>query len=169
MSDVAELGHSIFVTVHAFAAALALVAGVLAVHTGRGAVLHQLGVGATAATLGPSLAFGWSGFAPVARVTFVGLTGLALFMVLQSMRARRVRTREVAPTGRPVGPDYVRVLGFNLVALTVAGTVVPVLRVGGGALGILLAVAVTVTVGHVLVERRARAVSAPTMQTPLAS
>ncbi len=164
MSDLAELGHTVFVTVHAFAAALALVAGVLAVHTGRGAGLHQLGVVAMAATLGPSLAFGWPGFAPVARVTFVGLAGLALFMVLQSVRARRVRDREVVPAGRPVGPAYVRVLGFNLIALTVAGTIVPVLRVGGGAVGIVVAVAVTVALGHVLVERRARAVSAPVVQ-----
>ena len=152
------LGHAAFVTVHALAATAALVSGVVTAHTGRGFGLHQVGVVVMAASLGPSLAFGWPGFAPAARVTFLGLAGLAVFMVLQSVRARRVRSRETVPAGQPVGPEFVRALGFNLIALTVAGTVVPVLRVGGGVLGIVVAVAVTVILGHVLVERRVRGV-----------
>ena len=166
MSDLAVLGHTVFVTAHALAATAALVSGVVTAHTGRGFGLHQTGVVAMAATLGPSLAFGWPGFPPTARVTFLRLAGLALFMVLQSVRARRVRGREAVPPGQPVGPKFVRVLGFNLIALTVAGTVVPVLRVGGGALGIAVAVAVTVILGHVLVERRVRGVlRAPRVST----
>ncbi|GAA1428009.1 hypothetical protein GCM10009616_06620 [Microlunatus lacustris] len=160
MNDLAELGHTVFVTVHALAATVALVSGVVTAHTGRGFGLHQLGVVVMAATLGPSLAFGWPGFSPAARVTFLGLAALAVFMVVQSVRARRVRGREVLAAGRRVGPEFVRVLGFNLVALTVAGTVVPVLRVEGGVVGIVVAVAVTVVLGHVLVERRVRAAAA---------
>lgn len=159
MSEVAALGHTAFVAVHALFGTLALVAGVVTVHTGLGLRLHQLGVVVLALTLGPSLGFGWAGFDPVARVTFLGLAGLAVFMVVQSVRSRRVRDREATSQGRPVGPAFVRMLGFNLIALTVAGTVVLVLRVGGGVAGILIAVAVTVVLGHVLVERRAREVS----------
>lgn len=153
MTEVAALGHTAFVAVHALSATLALVAGVVTVHTGRGLRLHQLGVVVLALTLGPSLGFGWAGFDPGARVIFLGLAGLAVFMVVQSVRSRRVRDREATSQGRPVGPAFVRMLGFNLIALTVAGTVVPVLRVGGGVAGILIAVAVTVVLGHV--ERRA--------------
>lgn len=159
MGEAAALGHAAFVAAHALAATLALVAGVVTVHTGRGFGLHQVGVVVMALTLGPSLGFGWAGFDAVARVTFLGLAGLAGFMVVQSVRARRTRDREARLQGRRVGPAFVRVLGFNLIALTVAGTVVPVLRVGGGAVGIVVAVAVTVALGHVLVERRMRAVS----------
>lgn len=156
MNDLANLGHTVVVTVHALAATAALVSGVLTAHTGRGFGLHQLGVVVMAATLGPSLALGWPGFAPAARVAFLGLAGLAVFMVVQTVRARRVREREAVPVGQRVGPVFVRVLGFNLIALTVAGTVVPVLRVEGGVVGIVVAVAVTVTLGHLLVERRLR-------------
>lgn len=158
MTEVQALGHAVFVVVHALAATLALVSGVVTVHTGRGFGLHQVGVVVMALALGPSIAFGWSGFAPVARVTFLALAGLAVFMVVQTIQARRARGWGVVPVGQVLRPEFVRLLGFNLVALTVAGTVVPVLRVGGGVVGILVAVAVTVTLGHLLVERRVRGV-----------
>jgi len=162
-----ELGHTLFVTVHAVAATLALAGGILAVHTGRGFALHQVGVVVMTASLGPSLILGWAGFSPPSRAIFLGLAALALFMVVQCGRAGRVRVREIARiealhsgSRPPVGPEFVGVLGFNLISLTVAGTIVPVLRVGGGTLGVLVAVAVTVALAHLLVERRRSRVAA---------
>ena len=166
MTDALALGHTVFTTIHAVAATLALVSGVVVVHTGRGFALHHVGVLVMALALGPSMAFGWSSFTTLAKVIFVSLAGLALFMVVQSFRAGRVRLREAlalsgpAAASRWVGPKFVGVIGFNLISLTVAGTIVPVLRVGGGTVGIIVAVAVTVALGHFLVERRRSQVAA---------
>ncbi len=170
MTETMIVGHAAFVTVHAVAAFVALVAAVITLHTGRGLTTHRVAVVVMAVCLGPSLAFGWAGFSTLSRVIFFGLAGLAVFMVGQSVRAARVRALEIG-TGqvvvlstRPgvagVGPKFVGTLGFNAIALTVAGTIVPVLRVGGGTVGVIICVAVSVGIGHVLVERRRRAVDA---------
>lgn len=156
-----DLAHLVFVAVHAVAAGIALAAGVLALLTGRGLVTHQVAVLGMAAALGPSLVLGWPDFAPAARLTFTGLAGLAVVMVVQAVRAGRVQARETVRPGCRVGPRLVRVLGFNVIALVVAGTIVPVLRLDGGAVGVLLAVGLTVVGGHLLVERRVTSVSAP--------
>lgn len=164
------IGHAAFVTVHAVAAFVALVAAVITLHTGRGLVIHRVSIVVMAACLGPSLAFGWAGFSSLSRGMFLGLAGLAGFLVAQSVRAARVRDREIATgqvvslSSRPgalgVGPRFVTTLGFNAIALTVAGTVVPVLRMGGGTVGVTVCVAVSVAIGHLLVERRHSRVSA---------
>lgn len=148
--------HLTFVALHAVAATVALAAGVVTVHTGRGLGLHRLGVVAMAGCLLPSLVLGWSGYSPASRVALAGLAGLAVSMVLQSERAARVRR------DRGLGPAFVGVLGFNLVALMAAGAVVPVIRLGGGAMGVTAAVGATVVLGHVLVERRRAAVAGAT-------
>ena len=159
MTPAAEQLHLALVTLHALAATAALVAGVIAVHTGRGFRVHIVGLVVMALALGPSLAVGWGAFPPSARVAFAGLALLAAAMVGQAARAVRTRRAEVLPSGRPVGPRFVGVLGVNLVALTVAGTIVPVLRAGAGAVGVVVAVLVTVVVGHLLVARQVRAVT----------
>lgn len=170
MTQTMIIGHAAFVTVHAVAAFVALVAAVITLHTGRGFTTHRVSIVVMAVFLGPSLVFGWAGFSSLSRGIFLGLAGLAVFMVTQSVRAARARDREVAAgqvvslSSRPgvpgVGPRFVTTLGFNAIALTVAGTVVPVLRVGGGTVGVIICVAVSVTIGHVLVERRHSRVSA---------
>jgi hypothetical protein len=170
MSDAMMIARVAFLAVHASAATVALVAAVVTLHTGRGFVTHRAAVVVMAACLGPTLTLGWSGFSGAARATFLGLAALALFMVGQAFRAGRVRTREIAaggsvvlsarPGAKGVGPAFVSTLGFNAIALTVAGTVVPVLRVGGGTLGLVIAIGATVALGHVLVERRRSRVAA---------
>lgn len=161
MTRADELWHAAFISLHALAAVVALVSGIVTLHTGRGFVLHRIGIVVMAAGLGPSFVFGWPGFSPVARMMFSGLAVLAVFMVVQVFRAGHVRARELRSIDpdpeehRPlIGPRFVEVLGFNVIALTVAGTVVPVLRVGGGTLGVVISVVVSVAIGHVLVERR---------------
>ena len=156
-----DLGHLILVSVHAIAAGTALVAGVLTLLTGRGLAAHQVAVVAMTTALGASLTVGWTDIVPAARVAFLGLAGLAVVMVVQAVRAGRVRARETVRTGRPVGPRLVRVLGFNVIALAVGGTIVPVLRLEGGVVGVVLAVGLTVAAGHLLIERRVVSVSAP--------
>ena len=165
----AEAGHALFVSVHAAAATVALIAGLLALHTGRGFGLHRASVLVMAAALGPSMAFGWGGFGTAERVAFSALAALACFMVVQAVRAGRIRQAEAAagrvvrstPRGLPaVGTGFVQTLGFNVVALVVAGTVVPVLRIGAGTIGVVASVAVSVAVGHVLLERRRAQVAA---------
>ena len=168
MTPAAEQLHLALVTLHALAATAALVAGVVAVHTGRGFRVHVVGLVVMALALGPSLAVGWPAFPPSARVAFAGLAVLAVAMVGQTVRAVRIRRTEVLPSDRPVGPRFVGVLGVNLVALTVAGTVVPVLRAGGGAVGVVVAVLVTVVLGHLLVARRVRAVTTGPPELPAA-
>lgn len=161
MTDLTVLGHAIFVILHAAAAVVALLSGIIALNAGHGLGVHRISIVVMAVTLGPSMAFGWAGFPPVARVMFSGLAVLALAMVIQAFRAGRVRAAEIA-AGRvwrsgdtpKIGPGFVRVLGFNVISLTVAGTIVPVLRIGGGTLGVLAAVVITVVVAHLLVERR---------------
>jgi uncharacterized membrane protein len=153
------LAHTVFITLHALSAGLALVCGIVLLHTGRGLRAHQAGVVAMAATLGPSLYFGWPRYPPTARVAFVALAGLALVMVAQAVRAGRLgslpqRRPRLLAEGPGIAPGLVGVVGFNVVSLTVAGTIVPVLRIGGGTLGVLLAVAGSVTVAHLLVRRR---------------
>lgn len=160
MSETAAQLHLLLVTLHALAASVSLVAGVLAVLTGRGFRLHVTGLGVMALALAPSLVLGWPTFSPAARVTFLGLAGLAVVMTGQAVRAARVRRIEAARGVGPVGPGFVGVLGFNLIALTVAGTVVPVLRLNAGVLGVALAVVVTVVLGHLLVARQVRRASA---------
>jgi hypothetical protein len=153
------LAHTVFITLHALGAGVGLVWGIVLLHTGRGLRAHQAGVVTMAATLGPSLYFGWPRYPPTARVAFVALAGLALVMVAQALRASRwssargPRPRLLAEEPG-LAPGLVGVVGFNVVSLTVAGTVVPVLRIGGGTLGVLLAAAGSVSVAHLLVKRR---------------
>ena len=164
MIDLVSWGRVALLGVHAVAATAALVAGILALHTGRGVGVHKLGVFVMALALGPSLTLGWIGFAVAERVTFSLLAALSAVMVVQVFRAERLQGRESRDLRRcsvdrpmlPVGPAFVRTLGFNGSSLTVAGTIVPVLRVGGGAVGVIAAVVMSVAVTHLLVERQAR-------------
>jgi hypothetical protein len=160
MPETAAQIHLLVVTLHAFAASVSLVAGVLAVLAGRGFRLHVIALVVMALALAPSLVLGWPTFAPPARVAFTGLAGLAVVMIGQAVRAARVRRAEVVRGVGRLGPEFVGVLGFNLIALTVAGTVVPVLRLDAGVVGVALSVVVTVVGGHLLVARRVRQVSA---------
>lgn len=159
-----ELFRTTALALHAGAALLAWVAGLAVLRTGAGLAAHAAGVVLMAAALGPSLFLGWGSFPSVAKVMFSGLAGLAVVMVIQVIRARRLRDREQAEgqvwmlPGGPIGPGFVRIVGFNVISLSVAGVIVPILRLGGGALGILVAAALIVPVAHVLVERRRSAV-----------
>ena len=150
--------------VHASAAVLAWVAGLVVLRTGAGLAAHGVGVVLMTAALVPSMTLGWDSFPVLAKVMFSGLAVLAVVMVGQVVRAGRIRQREESigqvwtVRGRPIGPDFVRVVGFNVISLSVAGLIVPVLRVGGGALGVIAVVVAIVPVAHLLVERRRSAV-----------
>lgn len=153
-------GHTVFVLLHAAAAVVSLVAGLMVLWRGRGLRVHQLGVLAMAVMLVPSMSFGWAAFSTASRVVFCGLFGLAIFMTLQSRWAAVVRNREDRSgsvlSGSRIGPAFVRAIGFNVIALTVAGTVVPALRFGG-VLAMVICVVGAGVLAHFLVEwRRAR-------------
>lgn len=159
-----ELLRTTALALHAGAAVVAWVAGVVLLRTGAGLVAHAVGVILMAAALGPSLILGWGSFPPVAKAMFSGLAVLAVVMVAQVVRARGLRSREQAGgqvwwlPGGPITPGLVRTVGFNVISLSVAGTIVPILRLGSGTLGILIAAALIVPMAHVLVERRRNAI-----------
>lgn len=119
-----ELLRVAVLTTHAAAGLVALGAGVCALRTGRGAPVLMGGVTAMTLLLVPSMALGWREFGPVEKVVFPGLGVLACFMVAQARAAQR----ELAARGlTPAAVDHA---GFCVIALTVAGTIVPLLRLG---------------------------------------
>lgn len=153
-------GHLLFSSLHAVAAVIALVYAIVALQTGRGVRIHLYSCFAMAALLIPSMWFGWSTFDRGAKPAFVGLLVLAWFMVWQTVRADRIAARVTGSMADRMvpSPDLVRVIGFNVVALLIAGTIVPVIRLGGGPIGLVVCILVMLAIGHVFVEnRRARA------------
>lgn len=157
-----QLGHAVLVLVHAAAATIGFAAGVVLLWKGRGLRVHRPAVIIMAGVLVPSMALGWPDFGTPNKIIFSALFVLALVLVLQAVRAGRIRQREIAD-GRAlaalgIGPDFVHTIGFNVIALVAGATVVPALRIGGGVVAALISVGLAVAVAHLLVERRRRQV-----------
>lgn len=99
------------------------------------------------------IAAGWSGFDPGTRVMFVAFLVLGGYMIWRAFRAGRLTPR--AGDREPSLP-YVIHIGFNLIALFDAFTVILVLDLGGP-VWLIIAVAVVVAViGHSVRRRLER-------------
>lgn len=158
-----NIGHDLLVMLHAVAAIVALTSGIVVLLRGRGLTMHTVAMMIMAGSLPISMTLGWRDFSTGSKITFAGLAVLAMIMLGQAFRARRIRAQEFAAgqawdpgrgIGISIGPKFVRVVGFNVIALITGGAIVPVLRAGGGLVGVIIAVAACVSVSHLLVERR---------------
>lgn len=136
--------HTVFIAVHAITAVVAFAAGCIALPRGTlfGTYLWSL-VGMTL-FLALAVASEWGVIAMPLSVLFAGFVALGGYMVWRAAQARRIRpTAAVGPSAR-----YVEHIGFTLVALFDAFTVIAVLNAGApgwliATSGVLIAV-----VGH---------------------
>ena len=140
--------NALFVTVHATAATLAFVAGVLATPAGRFLGLYRGALVVMAAALVPAVLVDWTSTDPVARLVFAGLFVLAAVMVVRGELAARLAP---AHTGGPV-PAYVEHIGFTLIALADGFAVVAVIRAGAPGWAIAAVAVGVVLVGHVGIQ-----------------
>jgi hypothetical protein len=136
------MGHTIFITVHAVAAGIALLAGGVAI-AGRSLFRTYLwSLVAMEVFLVLAIAEEWGVIDVATRVLFAAFAALGLYMVWRADQARRIQ-----PSGS-AGPSasYVAHVGFTLVALFDAFIVILVLDLGApgwlvAAAGVLIAVA----------------------------
>lgn len=118
-----ELIRLILLVVHATAGTAALVTGMLVLWGRAAGWWHVLTLVVMTVSLVPSLALGWSGLSTAIRVVFIGLVGLAGVMTVVAMRGNRHLRRRGS-----LGVAGVDQFGFNVISLTVAGVVVPMLN-----------------------------------------
>lgn len=136
--------NTFFVSAHAVAATVAVVAGLVALPSGRLVRLHLAAVVLMAAALVPAVLVDWATTPVGARVAFAALSVLALVMVARAALAVRGRPQVTGgPTGRYLGH-----VGFALIALADGFAVVAAIRAGlPGYAAAVLALAV-IAVGH---------------------
>ncbi len=138
--------HATLVLVHAVAAVLALVLGVMSWR--RPGLLrgHTLALAGMAGVLPFSLALAWPTLAAATSAVFVALTVLAMVMVVRGVLAERAQRsgRRLAVLGH---------VGFNVISLVVGFLVLVVLRAGGGAVGVTVTAVVIPVLGSVLLRR----------------
>lgn len=116
--------HTVFIAVHATAGALALVAGAVALRRGTLFGVYLWSMATMVIFLVLTMAIDWADVVTASRVVFVALGVLAVVMLRRAVLARRIR-----PAGA-AGPSasYIDHVGFTLVALTDAFTVIAVLN-----------------------------------------
>lgn len=149
--------NTLFITVHATAATIGFVAGMLAVPAGRFLGLYRGALAVMAVALVPAVLVDWTATDPVARAVFAGLFVLSVVMVVRGELAARLAP---ARTGGPA-PAYVDHLGFTLVALADGFAVVAVIRAGvPGWLVAAVAVGVVV-IGHTGIQLAKRRLALP--------
>jgi hypothetical protein len=140
--------HTAFITVHATAATIALVSGVLALPAGRFLLAYRCSLALSIATLVPALLVDWTTTDTTARLVFSGLLALGAVMVLRAELAARLRPER---TGGPTA-HYLDHIGFTLISLTEAFVIVALIRAGvPGWLIAVAAVGLALT-GHVLLQ-----------------
>lgn len=144
----------VLLIVHAAAGTVALAAGALVLLGRGGGLVHVAALALMTLTLGPSLVLGWDGFPGVTRAIFVGLTVLAAVMTVLGVRALRHRAPGVVSVGQ------VDLVGFNVISLAVAGTIVPMINLTGNALAVAGVVLVAFLVARGFVQRRRGLVAA---------
>ena len=149
--------YTFAITVHAVAATVAFVAGLLSVPAGRFLGTYRSAMAVMAAALVPAVLVDWSTTDAVARTAFGGLFLLSGVMVLRAELAARMSPDR---TGGPV-PAYLGHVGFTLIALADGFGVVAVLRAGAPG-WLIAAVAVgVVLVGHLGIEAAKRRLVRP--------
>lgn len=145
--------HAVLIVVHTSFAVVALASGLWVLHSGRALRLHAVAIsGMTVAVYG-AVALGFSGYPTPSRWAFIGLAVLAAVMTARVMAA--LRHHPVGAT-TPPPPSLIEPVGFNVISLVAGGMIVPVLRLGGGAVGVIAALVVSVVVmrGYVAILLR---------------
>ena len=156
--------NTVFVLVHAAAATLAFVAGVLAVPRGRFIGTYRVAVAVMALALVPAVLVEWARTDPVARAVCGGLLLLAGVVVVRAELA--VRSRPERTGG--VCAAYLGHLGFTLIALADGFAVVTAIRAGAPGWLVGAGAAAVVAVGHATVGvARRRLVVAAGVRTPV--
>lgn len=155
--------HTVFITLHAVTAVVALVAGCIALPRGTLFGTYRWSLATMALFLTLAIAAEWEELNTPLRVLFTAFVVLTGFMMWRAAQAGRIRpTRAAAPSAA-----YVEHVGFTLVALFDAFAVIAVLNSGApgwlvAGLGVLIAVA-----GHfVLRATRSRLVPGPAARSP---
>ncbi len=155
--------NTVFIAIHAAAATVAFVAGVLAAPTGRFLGVYRVALFVMAAALVPALVVDWTSTDTVARTVFGGLLALAVIMVIRGELAARSRP---AATGE-LTAGYLDHIGFTLIALADGFAVVTAIRADLPGWLVATVAAGVVAVGHLaltaakrrLVIRNARTVA----------
>lgn len=126
--------HTVFIVLHAAAATVALLAGLVAMPAGRLFGLYRLALAGLVVFLVPALVIDWTEFDVPDKIIFSALLVLSAVMFYRAILAGRMLP---ATTRGPSGA-YLDHVGFGLISLSVAFAVMAVLR--GGAPGWLVAV-----------------------------
>ncbi len=157
--------HTVFIAAHAAAAALAFVAGCIALRRGTLFGTYFWSLVAMVVFLALAVTAEWSLLDAATRLVVTGFVALGGFMLWRAARARSIRPASAGPS-----PRYVEHVGFTLVALLDAFLVVAVLNLGAAgwvvaAVGLLVAGA-----GHVALRAvRDRLVPQASAAVPLAA
>ena len=149
--------NTVFVSVHAAAATVAFVAGVLAVPGGRFLGTCRAALVVMAVALVPAVLVDWADTDPVARAISGGLLVLAGVVVVRAELAVRARPER---TGG-VSAAYLGHLGFTLIALADGFAVVAAIRAGAPGWLVGAGAVAVVAAGHATVRATARRLVAP--------
>ncbi len=145
--------HTVFIALHAGAATVALVAGAVALRSGRLFAVYGWSLLVMFVTVALAVGVNWEQTGPAVRAVFVALVALGAAMLAKAWRAGRNRP---VSGGHP-SSCYVRDVGFTLIALCDAFVVVAVLNAGAPTWLVVASGVSIAVVGHFVldvVERR---------------
>lgn len=145
--------QTLLISLHAGFGAISFFAGIVALRRGRLFRVHFWALVGTMVFLALPIATEWNGFDPGTRVMFVAFLALGLYMIWRALQAGRLTPR--AGDRGPSRP-YVVHIGFNLIALFDAFTVILVLDLGGPVWLIVAAAIVVAVIGHLVRHRLER-------------
>lgn len=136
--------HTIFIAVHATAGTLAFVAGAVALRRGTLFGVYLWSMMTMVIFLVLTVAIDWADLVTAPRVVFGALGVLAVVMLGRAVLASRIRP---AGAGGP-SASYVEHVGFTLVALFDAFTVIAVLDAGAPLWLVVASGVIVGVVGH---------------------
>jgi hypothetical protein len=139
--------HTVLIGLHAVSGGTSFFAGIVALRRGRLFWVHFWALVGTMVFLAFPIAVEWGGLGTAERAMFTAFMVLGLYMLWRAAQASRVRpTPETADRGPAL--SYVVHMGFNLIALFDAFTVILVLDLGGPGWLIVTAAVVVAVIGH---------------------
>lgn len=144
--------HALLITTHAVAAAVALLAGLVALRHPRAVGVHAVGTVLMTAALGAALWVGRAGDTSLPVPVSGALLVLAVVMSWRSARAWWVRPATGAATSAP----FVAAVGFTCTSLTTGLLVVAAVRAEQGPVAVVTSALLPVLLGRVLLERAVR-------------
>lgn len=146
------MAHAVFITLHALAGLIAFGSGVVALRQGRWFYLYLSSLAGMAAFLLLAVAVTWAELGSEERLLFAAFVVLAWVMVGLAVGARGLRPEGSA---RP-GSTYLDRVGFTLVALFDAFTVIVVLDVGAPVWLVVASGVVIAVAGHFVLRSTKR-------------